>query len=217
MLDKKINELKEQLIWGATLAEKMIEESVDGIVKKNKKLLNGVIKKHEPIINETEIQIEQDCINLIALYQPEAKDLRTILMIMKINNDIERIGDLAVNIAESGLYLITKPDIKPLIDIPRMKEEAAKMLKDSIWAFINENETTSVDVIKRDNIVDNLQEQIIRELITFMAEEPHTIKRALHLIRVAHNLERVADLATNFCEDTIYIIKGKVVKHFHIK
>ncbi len=213
MLEKKIEKLKEKLIWDASLVEKMLENSIKGLVEKKKKLLNNIIKREEPQVNLTEIDIDEECISLIALYQPEAKDLRTILMILKINNDIERIGDLAVNISESALFLIEKPDVKPLIDIPRMADVTIKMLRDSMNAFINENSNLAKEVIKRDNIVDELQEQIIRELITFMMADPRTIERALHLIRISHNIERVADLSTNFCEDTIYIIEGKVIKH----
>ncbi len=213
MLNEKILNLKEKLMYDALLVEKMIEKSIEGLLEKNKARLIEVIEKDEPVVNEMEIEIDEMCTGLIALYQPEAKDLRTILTILKINNDLERMGDLAVNLSESALFLIEKPDVKPLIDIPRMGKEAIKMLKDSLNSFINEDVKLAKSVLIRDNIVDNLQEQVVRELITFMISDPTTIERSMHLIRISHNLERIADLSTNICEDIIFMVEGKIIKH----
>jgi len=213
MLNEKILNLKEKLMYDALLVEKMIEKSIEGLLEKNKAKLIEVIEKDEPVVNEMEIEIDEMCTGLIALYQPEAKDLRTILTILKINNDLERMGDLAVNLSESALFLIEKPDVKPLIDIPRMGKEAIKMLKDSLNSFINEDVKLAKSVLIRDNIVDNLQEQVVRELITFMISDPTTIERSMHLIRISHNLERIADLSTNICEDIIFMVEGKIIKH----
>jgi phosphate transport system protein len=136
------------------------------------------------------------CIICIAQFEPKARDLRTILMVMKINNDLERIADHAVNIAESGLFLIERPPVKPLMDIPRMAQIAVKMLKDSISAFINEDAELAYNVSIRDNDVDALRDQIVRELVTFMSSAPATIERAFQLMRISNNLERISDLST---------------------
>jgi phosphate transport system protein len=134
-------------------------------------------------------------------------------MIMKMGNDLERMGDHAVNIAESALYLIDRPAVKPLIDIPRMSELTIGMLKDSISAFINEDASLAKSVCERDGLVDSLRDQVLRELVTFMLSDSKTIERSLHLTRISGNLERVADLSTNICEDVIFMVKGQVIKH----
>ncbi|MEO0071713.1 MAG: phosphate signaling complex protein PhoU, partial [candidate division WOR-3 bacterium] len=172
-----------------------------------------VLNRSEILVNQLEIEIEDTAINLIALYQPEASNLRTILMVIKINNDLERIGDHAVNIAESVLFLIPRPPIKPLIDLPLMAEHTTRMLHDSLDAFTKGNAELAREVCARDSLVDSLKEQIIRELITYMTSDATTIDRALKLMLIALNLERIADLATNIAEDVIYAVKGEVIKH----
>jgi phosphate transport system protein len=191
----------------------MIEKSIRGLIIKDKVLLNEVVEKDEHRANTLEIELGGVCTNLIAQYQPAAKDLRTILMALMINNDLERLGDHAVNIAKSSLFLIEIPQVKPLIDIPRMAEEAIAMLKDSIDSFIHEDAKLVKNVCERDNIVDTLRDQILRELITYMTSDPTTIERSLHLIRISSNLERIADLSTNICEDVIFMVEGKIIKH----
>jgi len=213
MLHQELESLKEKLLESATLVESMIEKSIDGLLKKDKNLLLKVIEEDENRENDLEIQIDEKGIELIARYQPHAKDLRTIVMILKMNNDLERIGDEAVNIAQSALFLIERPMVKPLIDIPRMAEEAIKMLQDSIKSFLQEDSQLAREVCMRDAIVDGLRDQIWRELITFMASDPTTIERSLHLLRISRCLERVADLATNLAEDTVYIVEGEIIKH----
>jgi len=218
ILEEKINELKEKLLLMADTAKGMVTKSIKALIEKNDALSKEVIEQDEPKVNDLEIEIEESAINLIALYQPEASHLRTVMMIVKINNDLERIGDHAVNIAESGLtWLIPKPDVKPLIDLPRMAEGSTKMLSDSIDAFIRGDAELARKVCRRDSIIDSLLDQITRELITYMVSDPKTIDRALALILVAKNLERVADLATNLAEDIIYIVKGEIIKHHRIK
>jgi phosphate transport system protein len=213
MLHQELEMLKEKLLESATLVESMIEKSINGLLKKDKDLLLKIIEEDEARENDLEIQIDEKGIELIARYQPHAKDLRTIVMILKMNNDLERIGDEAVNIAQSALFLIERPMVKPLIDIPRMAEEAIKMLQDSIKAFLQEDSQLAREVCVRDAIVDGLRDQIWRELITFMASDPTTIERSLHLLRISRCLERVADLATNLAEDTVYIVEGEIIKH----
>jgi len=213
MLEQKIANLKGELIDYADLVEAMIEKSIKGLLDKRKNLLLEVIEKDENLANEKEIELDELTISLIAQYAPKAKDLRTIMMISKMNNDLERMGDLAVNIAESALFLIEKPLVKPLIDIPRMAEESVKMLKDAISSFIDENPRLAKTVCERDYIVDGLRDQVLRELVTYMTSDPHTIERSLHLLRISRCLERVADLSTNICEDVIFMVEGRIIKH----
>ncbi|MCD6123641.1 phosphate signaling complex protein PhoU [bacterium] len=213
MLTEKINILKKKLIDMASLAEDMVKSSIKGLIEKRKEILEKVIKEYEPKMNELEIELDELCTNLIALYQPKAGNLRTILMILKMNNDLERVGDLAVNISESALYLIERPPVKPLIDIPRMAEESIYMLKNAIDSFINKDAELAKSVCEKDTIVDGLRDQVLRELITYMSSDPTTIERAIHLIRISRSLERIADLSTNICEDVIFMVEGRVIKH----
>jgi phosphate transport system protein len=213
MLGEKIKELRKELIEYATFVENMIDKSINGLLKKDREQLNEVIEKDEPKANYSEIILDERCTGMIAQYQPKAKDLRIILMALRINSDLERVADYAVNISRSALFLIERPQVKPLIDTPRMAEESVKMLKDSISSYINEDSVLAQNVCERDNIVDELGNKILRELITFMAEEPATIERSLHLLKIARSLERIADLSTNICEDVIFMVEGEVIKH----
>ena len=213
MLQTKINELKKELVTFATLAEIMIAKSIKGLLKKERTILKEVEDHHEPDANAYEIKLEELCTSLIAQFEPRAKDLRTVLMIFKMTSDIERMGDHAVHIADSGLFLITKPLVKPLIDIPRMADETIKSVNDAIQSFINEDAGLARSVCERDDIIDGLQTQIFRELVTYMTSDPSTIERSLHLIRISNNLERIADLATNISEDVIFMVEGRVIKH----
>jgi phosphate transport system protein len=213
MLEEKIAELRKTLIGYAILVEKMIDNSIGGLMKIDQYLLLQVIQESEKKANETEIVIDDLCITIIAQFGPKAKNLRTVLMSLKINNDLERIADYAVNTSESGLFLITQPFVKPLLDIPRMAEATTDMLRDAVSAFVDKNPEKAVSVCARDHFVDELASQILRELITYMIADPSTIERALHLLKIARNLERIADLSTNICEDVIYMTEGKVVKH----
>ena len=210
--EEKITGLKRELIEYATLVEGMIDKSIKGLVNKDRELLIEVIQKDEPNANEFEIKLDDLCTVLIAQYQPKAKALRTILMSLKINNNLERLGDHAVNIAESALYLIERPTII-MGDITRMAEITTTMLKDSIDSFVNEDAGLAKDVCERDDAVDDLRDHITRELIKIMCSDRDSIESALHLLGVARNLERIADLATNFGEDVIFMVEGKVIKH----
>jgi phosphate transport system protein len=217
MFYEKLNRLKEKIIEQGNLVESMIEKSIRGLLNKDKALLLEVLQVDEPRTNEMEIEIDEMCINLIARFQPEARDLRTIIMILKMNNDLERIGDMAVNISESALYLIERPQIKPMIDLHKMAEETIQMLKDGIDSFIKSDAKLAKSVCERDDIVDAYRDQILRELITYMISDPTTIERAIHIERISRNLERIADLATNIGEDVVYIVEGKIIKHGRYK
>jgi phosphate transport system protein len=213
MLAERLTNIKKKLIDYAILVENMIDKSLDGLLEREKESLVEVIEKDEARSNKFELELDEMCITCIAQFEPKARDLRTILMVMKINNDLERIADHAVNIAESGLFLIERPPVKPLMDIPRMAQIAVKMLKDSISAFINEDAELAYNVSIRDNDVDALRDQIVRELVTFMSSAPATIERAFQLMRISNNLERISDLSTNISEDIIFMVQGRVIKH----
>jgi phosphate transport system protein len=215
-LEEEISKLKKMLFEMATSVEEMIAKSIKALKDRNMIMAEEVIKS-DAKINEMEIEIDNQCIKILALYHPEAEDLRTVSMIMKINNDLERIGDHAVNIAEKTIYLADKPPVKPLIDIPRMADKAIQMLQESLDAFVNKDAQLAIDVCKRDDEVDSLEPQIVRELVTYMIADPQTIDRSLTLILIAREIERVADLATNIAEDTYYIVSGKSLKHHSLE
>ncbi len=211
-LEEEISKLKKMLFEMAASVEEMIAKSIKALKDRNMIMAEEVIKSDQKI-NEMEVEIDNQCIRILALYHPEAADLRTVSMIMKINNDLERIGDHAVNIAEKTIYLADKPPVKPLIDIPKMADKAIQMLQESLDAFVNKDAELAVDVCKKDDDVDELEPQIVRELVTYMISDPQTIDRSLALILIAREIERVADLATNIAEDTYYIASGKMLKH----
>ncbi len=217
MLSSRLGILDEKITKYATFVQKMIEKSINGLLNKNKDELIDVIDSDEAKANSTELELEDLCISTIAQFQPLAGDLRKIIMILKINNDLERMADHAVNIAESASFIIDRPALKPLIDVPRMAEETIRILFDSITSYINLDSGLAESVFKRDDIVDGLRDQVFRELSTYMASSPSCIDRALQLMNIARNLERISDLSTNICEDVIYIIKGKVIKHHNIE
>lgn len=215
MLSDKLEELKSQLILYANLVRAMIENSIQGLLNKDKAVLKKVIGEEEPKANALDLSVDQFCTNLIAQFEPKAKDLRTILMIAKMSTDLERMADHAVNISLSALDLIEQPPVKPLIDIPKMAEATKGMLMDSIQAFIHEDAELATQVCARDDSVDSLRNRIFAELMEIMSLDSTTVRRSLDLIRITQNLERVADLSTNIGEDVIFMVSGKVIKHHH--
>src|SRR4030042_360461 len=171
MLLEKINQLKSKLLTEASIVENMIEKSMRGLLEKDNDLLKEVIDKDEKDVNEMEIKIDEVCTNIIALNQPEAKDLRTVLMILKMNNDFERMGDSAVNISESAEILVELPIVKPLKDLTKMSNETITMVKNSITSFLNEDINLAKSVCIQDNIVDSLRDKILKELLLLMGKE----------------------------------------------
>jgi phosphate transport system protein len=216
MLEEKLTAAKRELVEYAGLAESMVEKSIKGLLEKDRGFLDEVINTDEAKANDREVYLDDLCTSLIAQYEPKAKDLRTILMILKMNNDLERMGDHAVNIAHSALYLIERPPVKPLMDLPRMASVTVEMVKGGIMAFIDDDAARAKGVCEKDSIVDDLRDQLFRELITYMVSDARTIERSMHLIRIATNLERIADLATNMCEEVIFMVSGEVIKHGRI-
>jgi phosphate transport system protein len=212
-LEGKIAELKQQLLTMAGIVEEMVANSVKALVNKDPALAEQVIGPDEDRVNRLEIENEDAAINLVALYQPEASNLRTLTMVIKINNDLERLGDHAVNIAEAAQFLMTRPAVKPLVDIPKMADHAIAMLKDSLDAFTRSDAGLARSVCGRDSVVDDLNDTVKHDLAKVMSADAATIDRALKLMMVSLNLERIADLATNVAEDVIYIATGQVIKH----
>jgi phosphate transport system protein len=212
LFDEELKNLKEKLLRMAGLVEDSIELAIEAIKDRKDELIQDILKNEERI-NLLDVEVDETCLRLMALRQPMAGDLRFITSAMKIDSELERMGDLAVNIAEQAMILNKVPPLKPLLDIPRMARMAQAMVRDSINAFINKDEALARSVCERDDDVDDLDEQIFRELLTYMMEDPANIARAVALILVSRNLERMADHATNVGEDVIYLVKGKSIKH----
>ena len=210
--DKELTQLKEKLLLMAGKTEALINQAVQALKKKDAALAESIFELDKEV-DALEIEIEDEAISLIARHQPAAGDLRFLIGVIKINNDLERIGDHGENIAQSAIFLAGQPDIKPLIDIPRLAELATGMLKDSLDGFVNNDPGKAKAVCERDDRVDALKAQIFRELLSFIAEKPEVTSRAMELILISRNLERVADLSTNICEETIYISEARVIKH----
>jgi phosphate transport system protein len=210
--DEELKILKEKLIGMSSLAEEMIQKSITALKERKSDLIADVFEK-EKSVNMLQIEVDDLALKLIALHQPAASDLRFIVSAIKINSDLERIGDLAINIAQCAQDLLKEAPLKPLIDIPRMADIAQKMVKDAIDSFINKNAVLARDVCLRDDSVDNLYDQIFRELLTYMLQDAKNINRAIGLILVARHLERIADHATNIGEDVYYIVEGKDIRH----
>jgi len=209
---EQLQKLRESLLQMAAEVESSIAKAIDGLVERNSTLADEVIHSDD-VINNFEILNEEKCLKLLATQQPMAMDLRFITSAIKINNDLERMGDHAVNIAERVKILNEEEQLKPLIDIPRMAEIAQMMLKGSLDCFIKGDVEQAQMICLRDDEVDQLDDQIFRELLTYMLSDPKTIARALHLIIISKNLERIADLATNISEEVIFIYKAQNIKH----
>ncbi len=210
--DEELRALKEKLLRMAALAEESINYAVSGLMDRNEGLAHKVFEVEEQI-NRLDIEIDQKCFELLALKQPMARDLRLIVSADRIGRELERIGDQAVNIAQRALEILKFPALKPLIDLPRLAGLAQDMVRDSINAFVNRDDNLAREICKRDDEVDTLNNQIFRELLTYMMQDPRNIERAVDLILVGRHLERVADHSTNISEDVIYLVKGKSIKH----
>jgi phosphate transport system protein len=209
---QELAKLKEQLLKMGGLAERAISNAIDALVKRDTPLAEKTIGEDEKI-NKMELLIDDWCLKLLALHQPLAADLRFITSAMRINVELERIGDLAVNIAERVVSLNQEPQLKPYIDIPRMAEITKNMVKDVLDSFVNGDADLARAVCARDDQVDALNDQVFRELMTYMISDPKTITRAVHLIIVSKYLERIADHATNIAEGVIFMVKALVIKH----
>jgi phosphate transport system protein len=211
MLIDKINELKKKILEMASLVEKMVAYSFEGMGTGNNKFTE--VMDYEQRVNSLEMEIEDACIVLMALQHPEAKDLRMILMIYKINNDLERLGDQAVNIAESVNSITGNPHNADIPELASMMDVTLKMLHQSIVAYTNEDVENARLVCRQDEIVDSYNRRIMNQIVALIKENPLQTEYYLHLLRIAKNLERIADLSTNIGENTIYLVQGRVIKH----
>jgi phosphate transport system protein len=209
---EELDELQGKLLEMAGLVEAAIHKSVLSLVERDEEEAQDVLR-NEARINQMEIEIDDFAVGLLALYQPMARDLRFLTAAIKINGDLERMGDLAVNIVERSLSLIRQPEVKPLIDIPRMAKLVESMVRKSLDAFVKRDPDLARAVLLSDDAVDDLRDGIYQELIDFMQKSPATISRALDLIFVARNLERIADHATNIAEDVLFLVQGVDVRH----
>jgi phosphate transport system protein len=210
--EKELRDIKEGLIYLGALAEKAIELATEALVDRNAELARKVICD-DSVIDQLDVEIEEKCIRILALRQPTARDLRYITTAIKINGHLERIGDMAANIAEKAILLSEEPPMKPYIDIPRMAEIARSMIKESIDALVNEDTDLARKVRMEDETIDNLNEQVFRELLTFMLEDPKKIHRALIIMQISKSLERISDHAVGIADMVMYMVTGKIVRH----
>jgi phosphate transport system protein len=209
---EELEDLKRRLLEMGGLAEEEVRIAIKGLVERDQALIEHAITGDEPV-NAMHIEVDSRCFTLLALFQPMAADLRAIVAAVKINTDLERVGDLAVNIAEAAERCIRLPPVKKLIDIPRMAGIAQSMLRDALDAFVRRDTALAQRVLDEDDKLDALKTQIFRELLTYMLQDPSTIEAALDLILISRHLERIGDHATNIAEDVIFIVSARDVRH----
>lgn len=210
--DLELKELKEKLLHEGGLVEKAINNAIKALLERNSELATKVIED-DPTINSIEVEIDEFCLKLLALRQPAARDLRFITTAIKINYDLERIGDMAVNICERVQELNQEPQLKPYIDLPMMAETVQLMLKESLDAFVKEDVALARKVTRDDKKVDQFLDQIFRELLTYMMQDMRTISRATRVLFISKYLERMADHAVNIAELVIFLVEGKIIRH----
>lgn len=210
--EEELKKLREEILYMGGMVEDQILKSIKSLVERDSKLAELIIERdHE--VNRLDVDIDDICVRLLALHQPAGRDLRFITTGLKITTDLERIGDMAVNICERALELNQEPQLKPYIDIPRMARVAQRMIRESLDAFVREDTDLALKVCKDDEEVDQLNSQIFREVVTFMIDDPHTINRAIKISSISKYLERIADHATNIAEMVIFMVKGKSIRH----
>ena len=209
---RDLEELKERLLWMGSLAERAVHQATHAVLDADETLAQRVLSEEEAI-NELQMEIDERVVQLLALHQLMAADLRFVLAVSRINVDVERIGDQAVNIAQSAQRILRHPQVKPYVDLPRMTELAEEMVRDSLNAVVRRDVDLAKSVLVRDDQVDQLRDQIFRELLSYMMGDSSVVFPAFELILVAKNLERIGDHATNIAEDVIYIVAGQDVRH----
>jgi phosphate transport system protein len=212
LMDDELQWLKGKLLKMGSLVEEAIKNSIQAVVDRDNGLARKIIE-NDRIVNTLDVEIDEECIRLIALRQPMAGDLRFVTTAMKITTDLERMGDLAVNIAERAIELNEEAMLKPYIDIPKMREIAQGMTRDALDAFVRKDKKLAMDVIMRDDEVDDLKHSVLQELAFFMVQDPTTVTRAMKISFIATYLERIADHATNIAEMVIYLVDGRIIRH----
>jgi phosphate transport system protein len=206
---KKQREIQDDILAMGSMVSKAISRSIEALKNRDLDLAQQIIADDKKV-NQKRFEIEEKCVELIATQQPMASDLRIILAVLNIVSEVERIGDYAEGIAKIAVMIGDEPPLKPLIDIPRMAEQTVDMLRRSLDSFVNRDAEAARKISAEDDAIDHLYDQVFRELLTFMAEDPKTITRATRLIWVAHNLERSADRVTNICERVVFVVTGKM-------
>jgi phosphate transport system protein len=212
--EEELQILKNRLLNMGALVEERVHDATNALIERRLDTAERIITSDQDV-NDLQIEIDERCLRLLALQQPMATDLRLITAAMKINADLERIGDQAVNIAEQAVRILAHPPLKPMIDLPRMAQIAEKMTRESLDAFVRKDAKLARAILARDDEVDQLKDQVFRVLLTYMMADPGTIERALGLILVSRHLERIADHATNIAEDVIFVVEAKDVRHHH--
>ncbi len=210
--EDELQALKQRLLNMGALVEERVHQAISALLERRQDLAEQVIAG-DPQVNDLQVEIDDRCLKLLALQQPVGADLRLIASAMKINSDLERMGDQAVNIAETVLRLLPHPTLKSVVDVARMAELAEAMVRDALDAFVRRDAQAARAVLQRDDAVDHLKDSIFRVLLTYMMADPGTIERALSLILISRNLERIADHATNVAEDVIFLVEARDVRH----
>src|SRR5918995_1717193 len=208
----ELEQLKTRLLEMGGIAEEQVRTAVKGLTDRDHALIDRVLAGDDPL-NSLHIEIDNRCFTLLALFQPMAADLRTIVAAVKINTDLERVGDLAVNIAEAARRYVSHPPVKKLVDIPQMGDIAQAMLRDALDSFVRRDTRLAQQVLNEDDRLDGLKTQVFRELLTYMLNDPSTVEPALDLILISRHLERIGDHATNIAEDVIFMVSGRDVRH----
>ncbi|HEY4485212.1 MAG TPA: phosphate signaling complex protein PhoU [Nitrospiria bacterium] len=210
--DEEMKNLKEKILRMGAMVEEQVAYAIKALVERDSDRARRVIE-NDHRVNALDVEVDEDCLRLIALHQPMAGDLRFLTTAMKISTELERMSDLAENISERTIELNEEPLLKPYIDIPRMAEHAQRMVKESLNAFVNRDSDLARKVCRDDDFIDDLNHQIFRELLSFMIEDPQTTTRAIRISFVSKNLERIADHATNIAELAVYLVEGKIIRH----
>jgi len=210
--EQDLEALKEHVLKMGGFVEESIRKSITALIERDRNLSDEVING-DAIVNHYDVEIEEECIRFLAIWQPTGSNLRFVTTAIKIITDLERMGDLAVDICERAVELLEEPPLKPYIDIPRMAEASQKMLKDSLDAFVTGDADLAMKVCAADDFVDNLNQQIFNELLVYMLKDPKNISRAVRLTYITKYMERIADHATNIAEMVVYMVKGKVIRH----
>jgi phosphate transport system protein len=211
-VDQDLDQVRQGLLRMGGIVEGMIGGAMQSLLDRDSDHAAAVIRQ-DGEVDALEKEIDEDCHRILALHQPTARDLRFLVAAMKITNDLERIGDSAVNVSQSVLVLNQEPPLKPYIDLPRLSNTTRGMVRDALDSFVGRDSAKALEVCRRDDQVDGLYKQLFRELLTFMIEDPKTVTRALHLLLIARNFERIADHATNIAEDVIYYVEGRDIRH----
>ena len=210
--DEELGDLKQKILHMGALVEDQVERAQKALIERDEVLAKQVIEDDRRV-NTLDVEVDEYCLRLLALYQPTARDLRFVTTAMKISTELERMSDLAENICERAIELNEEPQLKPYIDIPIMAGRATKMVGQALDAFVRGDSVLARQVLEEDDVVDELTEQVFRELLSFMMENPQTITRAIRLSFVAKYIERIADHATNVAELVVYLVEGKIIRH----